>query len=100
MRPLIWTDDAGWRHRSWLRDADPDEMAPRGVPDEPPDVHAIDMEAVRRALHNALVEQELTSWEAVQRAPQGLTPAILAALRPPLMALYRQAAQEKKTEQP
>lgn len=91
MRLVLWTDEAGYRHRSWLRDDDPDSLASSGVPCDPPDVKLLDMEVVRQRLHNALVDAELLDWPAVQASGQGLSAAILGALRPQMIDLYRRA---------
>lgn len=92
MKTVKWTDKRGYKHRSLLRDADPDDLAPRGILHDPPDLEALDWEAVKMDLHNALVDAGLFSWREVQAqgANDGLRGAILSALKKRLIALYRE----------
>lgn len=92
MRQVTWTDGQGYKHRSLVRDTDPDDAAPKGILQDPPSLERIDWEAVKRDLHNALVDGGLCSWREVQAqgAADGLRGSILAALRNKLIALYRE----------
>jgi len=90
MRVVIWQDETGLLHRSWVRDQDPDAFARSGVPADPPDVTALDWDAIARELHNELVRRHLVTWADVQAQQQGLTGAVLAVLKPKLVQLYRQ----------
>lgn len=89
MRKVSWEDSRGKRHTSMVRDTDPDSMAPKGISLDPPDVEQIDWEAVKRDLHNALMDQGLINMDDVSRQQVGLTSAILGALRTRLILLYR-----------
>jgi len=113
MRLVTWTDDStGYHHRSLVRNADPDDCAPEiGIPSDPPDLDLLDWTTVatrfpdlnlvefKRKLHNRLIQTGLITWKDVQRLPNGLTRAVmfagrnrelLAVIKRPLVALYRQ----------
>lgn len=89
MRLVIWTDKNGYKHRSLVRDDDPDEAAPGGIRQEPPSLDNLDWEAVKLELHNRLMDAGLWTWQDVQRK-EGLPGIILAVLRTRLINLYRE----------
>lgn len=93
MRLVTWTDKHGLQHRSWVRDQDPDDAAPQGILQDPPNLEGIDWEEVKRDLHNALVSAGLFSWLDVQNrgAEDGLRGAILSSMKRRLINLYREA---------
>ena len=112
MRLVIWTDQNGYKHRSLIRNSDPNDKAPEiGIPMDPPDLDKLNWEPVlkvapdldldefKRKLHNRLVQMSLITWKDVQRSQSGLTSAIMAvgrdrkileALKRQLVMLYRQ----------
>lgn len=90
MRIVTWTDKHGYRHRSLVRDDDPDEMGPQGILQDPPNLEELDWEGIRQDLHNALVDIGLISWRNVQEI-RGLRGAILSAMKRRLVYLYREA---------
>ncbi|KPL17777.1 MAG: hypothetical protein AMJ93_14630 [Anaerolineae bacterium SM23_84] len=90
MKTVSWTDKRGYKHRSLVRDDDPDEMASQGVLQDPPNLEALDWDGIRQDLHNALVDAGLTSWKDVQEK-RGLRGAILSAMKRRLIQLYREA---------
>jgi hypothetical protein len=59
-----------------------------GIPCEPPDINQIDWEAVKRELHNLLVERQMDGMAAVQRKPELLKSAAQSVLYKRLVALY------------
>lgn len=89
MKLVRWTDDRGYDHLSLLRDSDPDHMASLGIPADPPNLDLLDWEEIKRDLHNELVSRELVDWKTVQQAGDGVTGAILAAIRRKVILLYR-----------
>jgi len=91
MKLVQWKDARGFFHLSLLRKDDPNSDAPQGLPQDPPDLSAIDWNAVRRDLHNELVVRRLITLEDITRSQSGLTAAILTALRQRVVALYRSA---------
>lgn len=90
MKIVTWTDEYGYKHRSVLRDNDPDHLASAGVPLDPPDLSAIDWHEIERNLHNALVERELSSWQDVMKRQNGITSSIVSVLKRPIVELYKQ----------
>lgn len=90
MRAVTWTDKHGRRHRSLVRDDDPDEMAPQGVLCDPPNLEELDWEAIKIEIHNALLDAGLISWRDVQEK-RGLRGAILSPIKRRLVYLYRRA---------
>jgi hypothetical protein len=90
MRSVTWTDKHGYKHRSLVRDEDPDDAAPQGILQDPPNLEELDWEGAKRDLHNALVDAGLYSWRDVQRQ-EGLRGAILSAIKKRLIYLYREA---------
>lgn len=90
MKEVLWTDEQGLKHRSLLREHDLDELAPQGILKDPPDVlRGINWEQVAKDLHNQLVDRGLWSWDAVQAQQNGVTGAVLAALKKRIVDLYR-----------
>lgn len=92
MRSVIWTDGQGLRHHSLVREHESDDMAPDGLPQDPPDViNGIDWLEVARTLHNQLVDRRLFTEQDLQADRSGtlLTGAVLAALRKNVILLYR-----------
>ena len=90
MRHAYYTDSRGRKRRTLVRDADPDSVAERGIPADPPDVLQLDWDSLPTKLHNALVDRGLYTWADVQRQSDGLTGAILDVLRVDLIRLFRQ----------
>jgi len=90
MRLVQWTDKHGYKHRSLVRDDDPDEMASQGILQDPPNLDELDWEAIKRDIHNRLVDAGLVSWRDVQEK-RGLRGAILSSMKRELIQLYREA---------
>lgn len=90
MRVVEWTDRDGYRRRSLVRDADPDSAAPAGIPQESPDLGQLDWEAIKRDIHNTLMDQGLYTWEDVVRQQSGVTHAITSVIRRHVIVLFRQ----------
>ena len=90
MKLVQWTDSEGYVRQSYIRDDDPDDMAEKGIRHEPPDLSRIDWGDVERDLHNELVKRGLISWGDVQAQQNTLEPAIAAAIKRRLIALYRE----------
>ena len=42
MRYVIWEDRGGFKHRSAVKNGDPDSAAPGGIPADPPDLSRFD----------------------------------------------------------
>ena len=89
MRLVKWTDNDGYDHLAWVKNNTSDLDAPEGLPADPPDIHAIDWDEVKKELHNQLVERQLIDWEAVCQSENGLNNVILSVLKRRLQSLYR-----------
>lgn len=90
MKTIIWVDADGYKHRSLLRDKDPDHLAKTaGIPADPPDLELLDWEGIKRDLNNVLVDRGLVSWSDVQAAQTGLSSAIVSVIKRRLIYLYR-----------
>lgn len=89
MKIVDWEDNKHHKHRSLLRDRDPETYADRGVPVGPPNIEELDWEGIARDLNNELFNRGLFNWDDVQRDGNGLTGAILSAVRIRLINLYR-----------
>lgn len=94
MKLIEWIDQDGYKHASLVRDNDSDADAQKGIPQDPPNVDNLDWEAIKRDLHNELFVLQLFTWNDVQRSQQGITSAILAAIKPRLIQLYRAKEEE------
>lgn len=90
MKLVQWTDDKGYYRLSLIRDRDPEELAPQGLPYDPPDINSLDWERIKREIHNLLVSNRLLSWQDVQRSQNGITSIVNATVKRELIILYRQ----------
>lgn len=87
MNLVKWTDEKGYHHQAYLRNGDKDPS--KGIAHDPPDIHRLDWEEIKKKIHNALVDQGLVTWEDVQAKQNAIGGIILAEVRKPLIALYR-----------
>jgi len=69
-------------------------MAPMGIPSDPPDLSQINWAHLEKAMHNALVDRGLFTWDDVQRSGDALRGVINSVLKRELITLYRQKNQE------
>jgi hypothetical protein len=96
MKTVIFVDSDGYQRRALLRDDDPESMAECGIPAGPPDLRHIGVDELLRDMNNLLVQQELFTWDDVQRKSGGLTP-VLSLLKRRLVQMYRQESVKNKT---
>lgn len=96
MKLVQWTDDRGYYHLSLIRNSDPEELGPKGVPYDPPDLDNLDWERIKREIHNLLVSKRLSTWEDVKRSQNGITSTVNATLKRELILLYRHKATEDR----
>lgn len=90
MRRVIYHDErTGWLRAALVRDTDPDELAPKGIPQNPPDVSLISWEDVCRDINDDLVQQGVTTWADVQARQSALTSIIMSAIRKRLVMLFK-----------
>lgn len=88
MKAVIWIDDSGRKRRSLIKDDDGPEKARLGIPEDPPDVRRMDMDAVFREIEALQYEHGLYDWRAVNRDQAGIQ-ACINAFKRELLKLYR-----------
>ena len=91
MRLVEWIDGLGWKHKAMVRDTDSDDdaIAGRGISQDPPDIHLLDWDEIKRDLHNKLLLTGVVSHTDVQTEQTGLRRAVASAIVPRLLELYR-----------
>ena len=89
MRIVIQKDRFGYKRAYWVKNEDSDDMAEEGIPLSPPDLDLLEWEEVKKDLHNMLVDRGLFTWMDVQREQNGVTAAVLTAMRKRIIMLYR-----------
>jgi len=90
LKIVNWTDSDGFNHRSLLKDSDHDSLAPRGIPQDPPDVRRLNWRAIQKNIHNELLNRGLLTFEDVQERGNEVSAVIKAALLRPIIRLYRE----------
>ena len=98
MKLASWEDERGYVMQSFIPDGTSYELAPNGIPHNPPDLSEIDWEDVARELHNALVAQGLITWKDVQRQQNTLVPVIVSTIKRRLVTLYRKKEEVSQEE--
>ena len=91
MKLIKYTDNAGFKRRSLIKDTDSEDDAQYGVPAGPPDLRQLDWTQLKRDMSNALADQELWTLQDLQRSQIGVTVAT-NVLKRALIMLYRQDA--------
>ena len=94
MKTVVWTDKQGFKHASMIRDSDPDDLAPRGVPISLDVRDVIDTDALRE-LNNLLVERGLFGYTDIMVAQTGLTNVILSVIRRKMIVAFKQQEADK-----
>lgn len=90
MRYVIVEDKNGYKHKMMIKDSDPDSMAKKGIPCDPPDLEQMDWDAVKRDIHNLLVERGLSTWKDINVLHGNIRSVIQDVLYRRLIALFRQ----------
>lgn len=98
MRLVAWEDRNGFKRASWLRDTDPDSMAPEGIPAGPPDLSGISWEDIQREFNNEMIEKNVLTWGDVQREQSAITNSLTRILRTKIVSLYREAERKGKDD--
>lgn len=88
MKKVIWMDKSGWKHVSWVRDNDPEEMYSKGIPDDPPNFDDI-FEEAKREFNNILIDMEILCYNDLERVQNGLTSAILSILKSKIINRFK-----------
>jgi len=89
MKIVVWMDKDGFKRRSLLRDCDSDSDAPGGVPQNPPDLRALDYEGIARDLNNYFVDQGVASWSDLQQS-RSLRAGIMFAMKRRVVSAFRE----------
>jgi len=90
MRRITYTDKFGYKRVSLIRDTDPDDLAPQGVPIGPPDLDLVDWEEVKRDLNNMLVDRNILTYGDIQRQNTGVSSCVRSCLTSKVVNLYKQ----------
>jgi hypothetical protein len=90
MKIVITTDEAGYKHRYLVTDEMDEDAAHQGMPQDPPDISKLPWDAIKRDLHNALVDRGLVGYDDILGPQDGVTGAIKFALRGELIKLYKE----------
>ena len=91
MKVVTWEEN-GKQHKTLVRDTDTEMVALEGggVSQDPPDVERLDWNQIKLDLHNQLLHRGIITQDDVVHNQNGLTAAVLAALRPKLKQLYKE----------
>jgi hypothetical protein len=90
MRRVTYTNRRGHLKVALVRDTDPDDAAPSGLPLGPPNMDDLDWEEVKKVINNALVHDGLLSIKDLPRHPNAITAAVRSALVGRIVVLYKQ----------
>lgn len=93
MKHIIYEDPEGFRRRVIVRDSDTQAEAAYGIPAGPPDIRLLDWESLLREMNNALTDNNLYTWDDIQRSQSGVMIAA-SVVRRALIDMYRQAADD------
>ena len=88
MKLVIYEDDEGFKQRRMIKTSDTPAMAEFGIPAGPPDLRQLNIEEVLKKVNENLVENELFTWDDVQRS-NGAINAAVNIFRRELIRLYR-----------
>lgn len=88
MRLVTYKDEKGYLRQAWVNDEVEDPT--QGIPKMTIDINSLDWDAIKRDLHNALVERELYTWADVQRQQNSLSSIVKLIIVRPLIGLFRQ----------
>lgn len=98
MRYVVIEDAKGYKRRYLVRDEDGDEDAARiGIPAGPPSLDDLDVEAIKKEISNALVDQGLYSWADINKSSVGLS-LISAIVKRHVAGLLKQAQTQAKEQ--
>ena len=93
MRLIQKTDPNGYKHLYYIKDNDPDTA--RGILADPPNIEALDWDAIKKEIHNGLVDNKLVQLLDIRRSNSGLNNIILRAFQRRILDLYRSIEDER-----
>lgn len=94
MRRIIYKDSNGYNRCVLLRDEDDPNNPEIGIPVEPPPIERIVMDAALD-VRNELVAKGILTWQDVVKSQNGVSSAIVTALRSRIINAYKQKEFEK-----
>lgn len=100
MRLVEYEDRGGYIRAAWVRDDDPDDMAPMGIPADPPDLETLDWEGIKRDIHNQLVRAKLFTWQDVLRQQNSVGSLVARVMKRHIVRLYRFEDQHADEQEP
>lgn len=89
MKIEVYEDRRGYLRAAQIRDNDPPEMAPHGIPLDPPDLDQLDWEEIKRDIHNSLVRSRLFTWRDVLRRQNAISGIVARTIKAHIVRLYR-----------
>lgn len=89
MKLVTWQDEDGYKHQSYIKDHEPDDLAPQGILNDPPSLDILDWTEIKREIHNRLVDQGIREWKDIQQKQNVIGPIINSVLKRYIIALYR-----------
>lgn len=98
MKLVTWTDENGYYHQSWLKDHEPDDLAPQGLLNDPPSLDILDWDEIKRTIHNRLVQQGIRDWSDIQRNQKSITGIVNSTMKNYITALFRSAERSAENE--
>ena len=90
MKKVIWTDEDGYKRVSLIRDQDPDDLAPNGISQNPPDIKGLDWNYIWMQINNLLVDRGLLTFEDICKPHSGIENTIIVAIKPHLISAYKE----------
>lgn len=95
MRTVYYEDRAGYLRAAMIRDDDPDELAPAGIPLDPPNLEDLDWEGIKRDIHNSLVKANLFTWKDVLRQQNAISGIVARVLKRHIVNVYKFEEQDQ-----
>lgn len=96
MRRVTYEDKDGFKRVTLIRDTDPDDVAPSGIPVGPPDLDLVDWEEVKRDLNNLLVDNGLLTYRDLMAQNSGVSKAVRSCLTSKVVNLFKYMEMEGK----
>lgn len=87
MRIIQKIDENGYKHLYYIKDIDLDTA--KGIPADPPNINELDWDAIKREIHNALIDARLIQLQNIRRSNSGLDNILLKPIKRRLIELYR-----------
>jgi hypothetical protein len=89
MKRITFVDDDGYERAVLLPYGAPNEAVEFGVPSEPPNLDRVDWDGVKRDLHNALMAENILTWEDVQAGQNRVSAICRRVFARRVLELYR-----------